>query len=741
VFTRIAILVGVLAAGRASADAGVAASIAIDVARPEGADPWFASALEELIGQELQRFHQVKPGEKLDPKICPDRQTRCLVDHYKKAGVEVVVLGRLKGPRLAWEVYPVWTGTLAFDGALQVAGVSTATLQRHVGDILRPIVQRGGLLDQRPTVSVVVPAPATGPVRVLTFGLVLIGLIVLLAWPGLLLLLLVGITQLRRRKWPASWKWSALCIAGLAVVLVATGGDHRVILEYRAPENLRAWGDRLTPIAAGMLWGTFVFVHLRWAFAPIHGLGQVRHDALWPLLRSWMELSFMRVVLLGLYAPVALLTLYGSEALQLSSRATFALALPAAGLFAGFWLLTLIDNLALYLDVHLVNGASTERNPWHGTIRRYFMGYLRRNGVELGSHLVDDTLFLPADISDVTSYGGGFARPRIVVGVGPRTVALGELPDEREAPERQVNPEEAPLGVLVPAQSDTRDRAHKVKVAADRRRAAADAPPKKSIPKPKLIGEHLTLLGWVMPQPDEDGVPLIASTQEEYEIVKGLLQEHYAAFEKGIDDDEVDDTDPTQKDFLFGALLREMGAISRGDTVLGTLVLCLSLAQRKASWPIRIVMRGVSFLYTRLLASPQAIVADSYPALHRGMHHLIQYLDMIRGGTPALTTRASVPHLINVSKEIFDRLDKEAPPSRLILRPTPRNRLLWLSRFFHAPLGARLGRRVLSALAMFTVCAVLAYGAVRAALVYHPVYVDRMQKLQEARDVGPEKER
>jgi hypothetical protein len=152
-------------------------------------------------------------------------------------------------------------------------------------------------------------------------------------------------------------------------------------------------------------------------------------------------------------------------------------------------------------------------------------------------------------------------------------------------------------------------------------------------------------------------------------------------------------------------------------------------------------MKACSFLYTRLLASPQAIVADSYPALHRGMHHLIQYLDLIRGGAPALTTRASVPQLINVSKEIFDRIEKEAPPSRLILRPTPRNRILWLSRFFHAPLGKRLGRRVLGALAMFAACAALTYGAVRAALVYHPVYVDRMQKAQEARDVGSEEKR
>jgi hypothetical protein len=187
---------------------------------------------------------------------------------------------------------------------------------------------------------------------------------------------------------------------------------------------------------------------------------------------------------------------------------------------------------------------------------------------------------------------------------------------------------------------------------------------------------------------------------------------------------------------LFGALIREMGAIARGDCVLSTLRQSLALAMPRAWLPVRLVMQGFAFLYRSFLAAPAAIVADAHAALHRGMHHLIQFIDLTRGGTPRLTTRANGPQLVAASKEIFDRLEQEEAGSRFLFTPTGRNRLLWLSRFFHAPLGARFGRRALGLAAAFAVAATLTYGAVRAAVQYHPVYIDRMQK--EARDVRTE---
>src|SRR5262249_54756826 len=105
----------------------------------------------------LSRFHTVELVDKLDGRACPGRQARCLVDRYRDAGVDVVVLGRLRRELLEYEVYATWMRGRAFDGALVVANVEAATLRRHIGDIARPIVQRGGLVDERPQAP---PAPA-----------------------------------------------------------------------------------------------------------------------------------------------------------------------------------------------------------------------------------------------------------------------------------------------------------------------------------------------------------------------------------------------------------------------------------------------------------------------------------------------------------------------------------------------------------------------------------------------------
>src|SRR5262249_20932342 len=160
-----------------------------------------------------------------------------------------------------------------------------------------------------------------------------------------------------------------------------------------------------------------------------------------------------------------------------------------------------------------------------------------------------------------------------------REAALGELPEETEIPERTVNPEELPYGFLFPEDSN---RDWPLHAKADlKRRELTQAPARARAQAPRLLGESATLLGWVMPQAGGAGVPLISDSSEDYAVVKQLLTEHYAAFERNSDEDEVDDTDPTQKDFLFGALLREMGALGRHDSLLSTLYHSLALASEK----------------------------------------------------------------------------------------------------------------------------------------------------------------
>ncbi|MGZ3429738.1 MAG: hypothetical protein ACXVCV_23970, partial [Polyangia bacterium] len=412
---RAALLLVLLVGGRAAADSEPrGARLVVDFAPPASGSGWYVAALEEMVARELSRFRTVELAEKIDSRRCPVRDARCLVDLYRQAGVQVVVLGALRGNRLEYEVYATWMRGRAFDGSLAVAGVDTATLRRHVGEIARPIVQRGGLLDQRPAApatqaATALPLPQQPPAarHPLLLAAILVGLILFVAFPPLLALVLVGGRELRKRGRPASWKWSATLVAALALVLVATTVvDVRAVLAVHAA-RADAIGDLVLAIAGGMLWGAFVLVNASWVFSPIHGLGQARHDAIWPLLQSWLALALLRASLLLLYAPILLVAWMACDAVGLPQRATLALALPAVGLLVYVWLLTLVDNLALFLDAQLVVGPATARNPWHATIKRYFRGYVRRNGVELDAALFERTLFLPSLLPTVVSYGGG----------------------------------------------------------------------------------------------------------------------------------------------------------------------------------------------------------------------------------------------------------------------------------------------------------------------------------------------
>jgi hypothetical protein len=727
VSTRVVFLCVILGSGVAAAEPEApAARLVVDVARPAGgaaSERWFAAALEQMVGRELTRFRGVQLAEKINADACSDGDARCLVEAYRAAGVDVVVLGKVRGGKmLEYEVYATWMKGRAFDGKIAVAGVDGATLRRRVGEIARPIVQRGGLIDERPT-----PAPTLTPTATPTktpaakvwaghpvlVAAILIGLVAFVAFPPLLAWLLVGGEQLKKRGRPGSWKWSAALIVLVAVVV---GGGS--VVDVGGLENGLG-----SAIAAGMLWGAFVLVNASWVLAPLHGLGQARHEAIWPLLQSWIALVFLRASLLVLYVPILWLALAACAALGLPERATLALALPAVGIVAYAWLLTLVDNLALFLDVRLVTGPATARSPWHATIKRYFRGYVRRNGVELDATLFERTLFLPSQLPAVVSYGGGFARPRILVGEQVRDAALGQLPDESELPERTVNPEELPYGFVVPGLRATpaaEQHRHDLALAPARARGAA----------PKLIGENATLLGWVMPQAGDSGIPLISNTVEDYDVVKRLLTEHYAAFERNVDDEEIDDTDPTQKDFLFGALLREMGTLASHDTILSTIRLTIAVLEPKRSSFVRWLIGASIGAYDRFLSGPAARVADAQAALNQGLHHLIQYLSFLRvGAATPLTTRANAPKLIQTSKDLFEHMDRAAIATveRQLLAATPRNRLLWLSHLFHAPLGRRRDRglRILAALALAMLTGGAILIAVRNAVDFHQIYLER----------------
>jgi hypothetical protein len=734
-----ALLLAVLGASPAWAGE---AKLAIDFAAAPGSAPWYANALQQTVAQEASRFSRVAVVDPIDTSTCAGRDTDCVVHLYTQAGVDVLVLGVLDRDTLRYEVHETWTPGRAFAGSLAAGGanVTSRRLQHQVAGIVRPIVSSGGLLDKRPA-SRTVPTqarkepPLTGAARQ-TLALFAAALALLLWWPPLLLALLVGLKplfgRLRSRARLKSWAFSAtLFLALVAAALFALLG---LDLLGPLPDPLR---EVLLPLLGGLLWGALAVLHVGFVFPPLQGLSRIRHEALSPTLRAWLSLCALRGAALLAWLPLISITLLAARTAELSSRVTLWLLLPCVGLYGCFWLASLVDHLSAYLDDRLVEGSASAANPWHATARKYFLGYVKRGGLLLDRGFLERALFLPGrpeQGTEVLFYGGGFGPPRVLIGATALTAALGELPDEPEAPERIVNLEELPAGFVVPQEETGSGRAE-TRAERLRKRLTRAAPRRRAPAMPRLLGEPTTALGWVVPRPVDEAVPLISNTREDYEVVKGLLTEHYGRFEKNLDEDDHDDTDPTQKDFLFGALLVAAGAFTRRDHLLGTLARALALGRPHASWPSRMLMRGLFGLHARFVAWPRIAISDAYAALNNALHPLIQHLHLKGGGALAvLTARADAPHLVEISKTLLEGLVTKKPSGddTQLYRPTPRNRMLWLAPFFAARLApprARALRALTLAAAAALVMAVAADQLIDA-LNYRPIYVDRMTQMR-----------
>jgi hypothetical protein len=663
--------------GLLAPQAARASTVAVDFAPTPGTDAWLSAAMEGTVGRELSRFHRVELMEKVAADACPERQPLCLVDRYRADGVDLLVLGAVSPERLEYEVYATWTRSVAFRGSL-------------------------GL--HRGLTSAVLQQRLSGLVRPIVQG--------------------------------GGWADQVPSAAPKADAAIATESPPVPAMLIRSPA---------LPLAlaalAGALWGAFALLTGGWLLPRLYGIGRVRHDSLWPLLKSWLALVCLRGTLLAVHAGVFAGTLIAGRRLGLDVRLMVGLVLPAAGLVTHLAFLLVVDGLAAYLDRAVVVGPASEQNPWHRTIKRYFLGYVRRNGIELDRALIDRALFLPGTV-DGTCYGGGLSRPRVIVDVAARDLALGELPDEDEAPERTVNPEEFPWGVLMPVSPDRERSPRKAgRAAAERRRRPLAPAPRGA--SPRLVGQNATLLGWVLPATASGSVPLISDSREDFDVVRSLLTEHYAAFEKNLDEDEYDDTDPSQKDFLFGALLLQMGAIRRQEARLCTLVLALEVAGARAPKVIRWLPGAIAGIRARFFSRPAATIADAFVALNSGLDALVQYFYVRRGGDPALlTARADAPRLLQTTQRIVAEIEQR-PATALeeqSLRATPRSRTLRLVELFYAPIASRgrLRPRLLLGLLALALGGLAVVQATSSAMAYHPVFVERMREMQEraARDQG-----
>lgn len=663
------VLVAAVAPSRAQAEEDLPSRVWVQLTAEPGTAQWRADALEASIEATLARYRRLA--------IVRD-----------KTNADILFIGRVGLRELTYELHETWTPARVDHGVMEIGvGSTVVSLEQQVLRSLRPFLTSGGLLDQH-RYAVTRPAPSRPGA----------GLAIALAAAALLLLLppIVGTSAIRRNRRRLIRKPSVYATFRLLPLMLGLAAGITF-----APLDPSWASSEWIAGAGGLVAGWLLFDLARFAFPAFAGLDRVRHHDVFHLVTQWTRASLGRVMIIVVYyAPfvAAAVWLVPSHAM---------LMVPSAAALARFWITSWVECLTPFVDDRLVEGPANRRNPWHAEIKRYFLGYVRRCGWAIDRAALDRILFLPGTTEGVCVYSG-----RIVVDRRLLDIAMGPIQSERATETvTEVDWPDWSVGVVTPQPKAPKSS-----------RSVRSPTPKPAPTKGprRPLGQAATLLGYVVPLGPNETLPLISDDDADLDAVRELLAEHYPWFAPDPDE-EYDDSDPTDKDFLFGPLARAVGDVERRDDQPATLVHALRAVGPAAS-------SLVGRLARRLWARAATITADGYAALNFARDHLIQYLYLREtGNIEALTTRADEEELFAASVRLLRKIEQrsESPSSSLHLR-----RLIWLSRMFPEPIeephDARRRWVTASALAL---AAVIGVGvATYRALSFHPTYVKRIEE-------------
>jgi hypothetical protein len=696
-----------LAAPPTSDDAPhVAANVVIDLAPASGVPAWFASSFEQTIARELAGFERLGTVAKQDVALDACGADRgCRLRTYRGAGVDIVLFGAVTDDAIEYELFQTWTPARLDAGTIAIGRHrSLVALEHATRDAFHAVLKHGGLLEQKPYLiergpSTASAAGAAWSARALEILIAVLGLLVL----PFALALLGG-------ESPATI--AAMRSARRVALVVAAGFAALAALEPRTiGELVTAWAPLVAGIG-GLGWGAFLVFVVRTAFPPLDGLERVPQRELGRFLSTWCLAALERLVVLALVnAPLVALVAWLGASLAIEPQWVYLVLAPAVVWLARLWFASWVECLAARLDRRIVEGPASRDVPWSREITDYLMGYVRRTGWDIDPRLLAQVMFLPGkQIDGVVSYGGGATHVRIVIDRELLVMAMGPLLEDKPEEKPALWPDWtiAPIGPAPGGRSRGALSPHDFRA----RKQRTSYPGMQRKP----LGQAATLLGHVTPAPGQL-VPLISDSPQDLAIVRDLLSEHYPWFAPDPDE-EYDATDPTDKDLLFGALARELGAVRRDETQLAPLR--LALGRRVA----------------RLTPRARARLADSYAALNFARHHLIQYLYYCwTRNADALTARARPARLHEVSTRILAEVsDPHAKPPRAI-----RARLTWLSQFFAEPIVDRRGvlaGRVIAG-AVIAALLVAAGFAVKRSVAYRATYTERMNAQQRDVKKGP----
>ncbi len=756
-------------------------AVMIDIHADTQVPAWMAEAMEKNILREIMAYQhvQVVGRPKVHSPVFEDMPLLEKIRLYGRNGIDVVFFGRLSTDRFYYQIYECWTPARVENDSFGLdADMSIIRLKQKILRASTVFTKREALLEDKLHLAVrgedrAIAAPRAESEKdavALTRGLgfAAFGFAIFLFVPiGLYLGMGRGRQTQRGRARFVRWLAPLIilfCVLGLHLstnwlvhvwkYMDPTGHSGDAVASFWAKISGGEW---LIAVFGGMLWGWFAMAALRTAFPPIGGLDRIGHRQVLSMLRAWLMVCLQRMALLGLFfVPIACLVFWTVVSYPQYQRFTVIVVAPLLGIIFRGWWLAVVECCAVYLDRRLVEGPASTQNPWHRDVKKYFQGYLNRTGWLIEEKLLERLLFLPGNAPGVICYGGGITHPRIIIPAKLLHIAIGD--PEEVAPESSFvrwsswqkgmllahNPFNAPP-TRSPAVARIIELFSKLLGlwlrSSALRSARSKRPGRKRSTRRKNLGQAATSLGYTLPFPPEELVPLIADSTEDFEIVRELLAEHYAWFEPDPAD-EYDDTDPTDKDFLFGALVREIGRIQREESLFTTLVLAIEQKfSKNLPWFDKLYSGAFSFCQ-RFLSRAMAVLADGYTSLNFAHHHLIQYLYYLTWrDEKLLTERADGLSLQRVSKEIF-KMVADSKPDRMDLQPrraTIRNRLVWLSQFSLIGLAEAKNRSMrMIVTVVLSLAALVGVGLlIKNAVDYHPTYIERMSRQIRNTDVFP----
>ncbi len=447
-------------------------------------------------------------------------------------------------------------------------------------------------------------------------------------------------------------------------------------------------------LVGGVLWGYILLLCLSFAVGSFHGLERIWHWNVRQYLTSWFEVFLGKIAIVFLLiSPAIGLGLYLESRFELNFFLLWYALIPMIILFE-FTLITLFGSvLTKILDRKFVKGNLKKNAIWDMEIRHYFMGYYRRLGLDIPMNVLNKLIFLPGRELEVFTYGGGFHRTRVVVPYELLDMAIGE-PDISTAEDIEKAPVAATesLGRVLPKKWNAEIKAKSNDAQIEKVISKSKFPltPAKAMEFPSGGGgmpmeSAAGVWGQIRPNREQETVGLISDSLQDLQVVKELLSEHHMLFAKLQFDEEFDDTDPSDFDYLFGILLREVGVAHRKDSLWLTWWYSFNLFVE--TWPKKL-KAAYSFVYGIYHSNGSrhtTTLADSYVVLHHGRHHFLQYLYyQIRRDLSLLSSRANRQSLMSVSRKIFSQF-REIKPDKEDLRKnraTIKNQIIWFSKFF-----------------------------------------------------------